>query len=150
MAKKIKLQLTYSPEFEAMGLSSNQKDYRLCWFLNRELRMNLRRLDDFHHKPKGGESNCSFAVFHHAIPELKQKYFLVNNRCSGGILLGEPRNLDYLLLIHGPESALPLDELLKRLRRMPAVQAAYLLGQGGDRRSTAFFYDFEHYLREAL
>ncbi len=150
MAKKLRLHLEYTPDFEAIGISSNQKDYRLCWHLNRELRLDMRRLNDFTYFPKGSESNCPFSVFYHAIPELKLKYFLVNNRCSEGVLLAEPKNLDYLLLVQGPETPPPLDELLKQLRSVKAIHAAFLLMQDMGRRSTAFFYDFEHYLREAL
>lgn len=148
--KKLKLEVSFSPGFRAIGLFAAQKDYRLCWLLNQYLHLDLRRLPDFEYTPLNQSTPGHFAIYHCKVPELRMHYFLVCNKCSEGVLFGEPKNLDYLLLLKQPGDQLQLKDLINTVRKMPAIQAVYSLDGKLGKRGDAFFYDFEMYLGEAL
>ncbi len=150
MAKKLKLEVSYRPEFRATGLFTAQKDYRLCWLLNQHLHIDLQRLPDFEYLCLNQSTPGHFAVYHYELPELMMRYFLVCNKSSEGVLFGEPKNLDYLLLLKQPSDQLQLDDLITKIRKVPMMQAVFDLDEKLGKRGNAFFYDFEMYLGEAL
>lgn len=147
MAKKRKLHIALSPaEFRAIGIFADQKDYRLCWHLNRHLHTDLRRLPDFYYPPANRKEDLPFAVFHYEDAPLMMRYFLVANKSAEGPLLSEPKNLDFLLLLRQPSDQFDPPELIRRLRKVPSVKAAVLLDNMPDKRTVSFFYDFEMYV----
>ncbi len=150
MTKKLKLHVEYKPDFRAIGLFTTQKDYRLCWYLNQHLHTDLRRLPDFHYQPYGQTTKSDFSVFHYALPKLMMHYFLIANKSREGLLFPEPKNLDYLLLLKQPSDQLNLGHLVTKIHNLPMIQAAFILDQRLGKRATAFFYDFEMYLGNAM
>lgn len=148
--KKLKLEVSLTSEFRVMGLFTTQKDYRLCWLLNQHLQLDLKRLPDFEYTPLNQSVPGRFAIYHCHVPELRMRYFLVCNKCSKGVLFGEPKNLDYLLLLKQPGDQWQPKELINSIREMPAMQAVYSLDGKLGNRGDAFLYDFEMYLGEAL
>jgi len=150
MSKKLKLDLEYTPDFLIIGVFSSLKDYRLCWLLNKQLKTDLRRLPDFVHHPAKQEGEESFSVFHYESEALRARYFLLSNRGSQGILFPEPKNMDYLFLCRQSPAGSDITKLVKSIREVPAVQAAYLLDKIPHRTAKGVLYDFEMYLNDAL
>ncbi len=150
MAKKLKLDIGYTPEFRLTGIFSTQKNYRLCWLLNQHLKMDLRWLKDFPYLPHKQEEESRFPVFYHEAKRLKTRYLLLANKSPGGLLLPDPKNLDYLFLSWHPDIGIDLQGLLARIRVVPGVQAAYLLDDQLNARAKEVLYDFELFLSDAL
>ncbi len=155
MSKKLKLAMEYTPEFSLIGVFTPQKDYRLCWLLNRHLKTDLRRLPDFiyhHAKSTSGEGKeDTFSVYHYESTALRTSYFMISNRGRQGVVLfPKPKNMDYLLLCRRASSVSDIQDMVKKIREVPDVQAAYLLEDNPDRQAKEVLYDFEMYLNEAL
>ncbi len=149
MPRKLKLDIEYVPEFSIIGLVSAQKDYRLCWLLNKQLDTDLKRLRDFIFRPEKNRNPGRFTVFHYALPHLMMRCFLVSNKSSETTLLAEPRNLDYLFLLKNPKEQFNIKDISERLRSIPPVEAAIPLITDS-KKTSPFLYDFELYLGKAL
>ncbi len=150
MAKKLKLDIGYTPEFRLTGIFSTQKNYRLCWLLNNKLKMDLRWLQDFPYVPFKRENESLFPFYYHESKRLRTCYLLLENRSPGGLLLPAPKNLDYLFLSWHPDIGADQHELLKQIRDTPGVQAAYLLDDQLTERAREVLYDFELFLSKVL
>ncbi|TVR41702.1 MAG: IPExxxVDY family protein [Bacteroidia bacterium] len=150
MPKKLKLKIEQIHDFKTVGIFSTQKDYRLCWLLNKTLNLDLKRIDDFLHSPHNQNTPSSFPLFYQEIPRLMLRYFLLNNRSKEGLLFPEPKNLDYLLLLDKPSEQHDIDALIKKIRSVPMVQAAYLLDGKLGKKADSFFYDFEMHITDVL
>ncbi len=150
MAKKLKLDIGYTPEFRLTGIFSTQKNYRLCWLLNNQLKMDLRWLKDFPYVPYKQEKESLFPFYYHESQRLRTRYLLLENRSPGGLLLPTPKNLDYLFLSWHPDIGADLDGLLRQIRGTPGVQAAYLLDGQLTEKARGVLYDFELFLSEVM
>jgi hypothetical protein len=64
MAKTV-LKLTDDDEFDflLLGIVCQQKDYRLCHELNRQVHLNLKRMDDFEIRNTKRMKNSVFSFF---------------------------------------------------------------------------------------
>ncbi len=150
MAKKLKLDIGYTPEFRLAGIFSTQKNYRLCWLLNNKLKTDLRWLKDFPYIPYKQEKESLFPFFYHASERLRIRYLLLANKSPDGLLLPSPKNLDYLFLCWHPDISTGLQDLLTQIRGIPGVQAVYLLDDQLTARAKEVLYDLELFLNEAL
>jgi hypothetical protein len=97
-------------DFGIVGISSQDRDFRLAWALNLAFDWNLSRVENHEIPMKSGMSS-------HAMYEFKDEdnviYTLLSNKGSGG----------YLLPIDG-YCHLVDDDLLKAIRSIPFVLAA--------------------------
>lgn len=146
MTKKHVLQHEYRHNFKVIGISSAQKDYRLCWLINNQLGYDLKRLPDFIHKHPDHDREQSYSVYHYEEPAMFLHINLLANKSEEHQLFLQPRNTDYLLLFKQPSEQLNLEELVKAIRKIPQVQAAFLLPRVNDKKYSAFFFDFELFL----
>lgn len=148
MVKKIVLNLDYAHPFKAIGIFSPQKDYRMCWLLNRHLEINLRRIRDFSIAPGQAQESMAFPVYRYEVERLLVDYSLLANRASGVVLFPEPRNMDFLLLLRNPSDQLDIEKLLVGIRKIPYVQAAFPVGGKLGKQENTFYFDFELFLSQ--
>lgn len=86
------------PDVFIFGISCHERDYRLCWSLNKQLGLALTRC--LASPPTGGERSLdAFAVFEHSDPETGNMIKLVCNRSSCGTLLPDHQRTDYFLIV---------------------------------------------------
>lgn len=146
MAKKHILNLVYEHNFVAVGLFSPEKDYRVCWLLDKHLSMSMKRLPDFRYPEVADDSSAVYAVYHMNKPALFLDVYLLPNRSEKGIIFREPKNMDYLLLFKSSgEAYLPAHDL-QAIRKIPQIQAAFQLNLRPAKKAAEFFFDFEMYL----
>ncbi len=150
MAKKTKLSIEYIPDFKAIALFSQQKDYRFCWLLNRYLYFDMKRLPDFSYTPYKQIETALFQVYYHEDPANRLYYFLLANKCHEGVLFELPKNMDYLLLIKNPGAGFNLKAIIGKLREMEQLQGAFPLNGGLGKRSDLILYDFEIFTDEVF
>ncbi|MFZ1687912.1 MAG: IPExxxVDY family protein [Flavobacteriales bacterium] len=122
---KLKLDIAPDPELTIIGISSHEKDYRLCWALNKELNIELGRTDTDVILNEEGHST-SFPVFEHVDEEENLHVTLVHNRSAGGLLLKEQKLADYFLMLNN-DAPFETDDLLARVRATPFVLTAFPL-----------------------
>lgn len=148
MAKKIVLNLDFEHAFLAIGICTPQKDYRLCWLLNKHLETDLRKIRDFSCPPPNIKEKLDFTVYRYLNERKRMDHSLVSNRSSGYMLFPEPKILDYLFLVRNPSDQFEPDGLLAMIRKTPFVQAAFMVNGKLGKQENAFFFDFELFLSQ--
>ena len=117
------LELENDDEFVVIGISCHEKDYRLCWRLNKEFKMGLERCEL---QEKNQEVLSAYSFFQEDDQII---YTLIQNRNEEGWLLPEHRQVDYFLTLDDPHHY-PVNELLENLRGLNNILAAYELNLG--------------------
>jgi len=133
------LTVEYEFDFILIGISSPSKDYKLGWELNKELRLNLCRIEDVLKqntmKPGHVESeliisdddgpNHLYSHYRHSDEEKGIEYDLVSNKSDSGLLIPEQKQADYFLIIRGIDSQAFSNKVLGTIRNMANVQTAF-------------------------
>lgn len=149
MAKKLKLNVKYVPEFEVLGLFSSLSEHRLCWFVNSLLNIKLYREKDVLLYPYRAESPVLFPFYIYKDKTLMINYYIIKNRAEDHVLLPEPKNLDYLMLLRAKDIRIDLDDMVNRLRKIPQISMAVWFKEPGKVKNLdSLLYDFEHALIE--
>ncbi len=151
MAKKIPFKLQFETEYRIVGLFCQERDYRTCWLLNKYLQFNFRKTIDFSYYLGKNQLFSQFSMYREQQEQLQRNFFLMNNQSyEGNKIFTSPVGLDFLLLIKADDSRFSYSELLKRLRSLPQITAAYLLDDALGRHKEGFLYDFEIFLSQEL
>lgn len=150
MTKKRKLTLEFVPEFTAIGIFTPRKDYRFCWLLNQNLKLDFRRLPDFWQKPYNQAEPIPFPIYFDENPSLLLQYSLIANKTTAGILFDKPKNLDMLFLLKNDSGQADPEEIINSIKKISVVQAAYLLDDKLGKMAANIFYDLEMHLGSVL
>lgn len=117
------LEVSYDFDFKLLGISCHEKDYRLCWLLNKSLDLEFKREEDLSLQFDHGE--CHFPVFIHDNEDDLRFCTLLKNRSHGTNLLPELPQIDYLLKLDNLEE--DISDLKQRIRTLPQVAAIFEL-----------------------
>lgn len=114
------LEVEYDYDFTLLGISCHEKEYRLCWQLNRTFGFELQRQESIVFDKDGPE----FPLFTF-LQEEPNSCSVIKNRVSGGLLIPELAQVDYFF--RADESfELPLD-FTERLRLLSWINAVFEL-----------------------
>ena len=86
-------------DFKLIGISSTEKDYRLCWAINQALGIDLTRSSNEGIASRAHLSD--FPYFEYIDEESGCTYRLLANRFENKILMKELKTIDYLFIIQG-------------------------------------------------
>ncbi|KPK87587.1 MAG: hypothetical protein AMS27_02040 [Bacteroides sp. SM23_62_1] len=126
MTKKIhKLIIEDDYRFLLVGISSHENDYRLCWAINTNLGMSLKRSENLKYYHPRIEQDQEFSVYQYKDQETLLQYFLISNRCEDGFLLEEMSNIDYIMKITGDADKNLLIRLINRLKKINIITTAF-------------------------
>ena len=118
------LHITNDYDFDAIGISSHEKDYRLAWALNKHLDLQLVHLRDL--IVSGQTATSTHPIFRCEDPVKKIVYTLFDNKTENGYLLSDLQQFDYVLKIEGSQHD-DSEEILKKLKQTPFVNAVLKL-----------------------
>ena len=139
MSKVITLDYEYDHDYDLIGVTSTLEDYRLAYFLNNDLQINLvRELKDLDFSNK----NCSFTLYnynckktfsswslianrHIFVANTKEKNNLFKEESKISYLINDKKEIDYFLKIIGDLDEDQLKQLLVKIKRIKGVIAAY-------------------------
>ena len=110
-------------DFELVGVCSHAKDYRLSWEINNVLGFDLEKGENYEINIKG--DNQSYSFFSFIDDENHLEYYLINNRCSKGVLIPEEKKSDYFLLIRGILRGGEKEELINKIGEIKNVLTTY-------------------------
>lgn len=128
MKKKVhKLDSTLQQNFLLIGISSYENDYRLCWDLNNCLNSDLQRIENLEVLDNKTNKLQKFPVFYFEDENKHRGLRLIGNRCEDGFLIGEWKNIDYLLKISGEIKSKDLLEIHSKIKLSKLVQASAIL-----------------------
>ena len=126
MTKKIH-KLKFNPEYDffLIGISSHENDYRISWAFNHYLGLKLVRMDDYNIIDNNYPEPLKFSIFSFYDDEILLSYKLITNRCFDGFLIGEMKNIDFFLKLHGEINKIFLDNLTKKINDLSIVNTAF-------------------------
>ena len=121
--KKLKLiEQSFEFNFSALAIASQSRDYHLCWQINRELSINLKREEDLQvDDPKKRQINY-FSFYSFIDDNDMSRYYFLANKSGNDLFLPEVKVADFLLVINEK----PVEEIKKiisMLKKMPQILA---------------------------
>jgi hypothetical protein len=143
MARKYTLSASSDEDFQLIGIATQLRDYRLCHQLNKNLYLELEKLDDLNAELSQEGTFGNFSFFHYRKPENFIDFFLIANKSSDGILLPELKQADYFLVIHGPFPNESLDRFLKTSKSLPGVLASFPIDISKPKKIDTFLMELE-------
>ncbi|MFA8301251.1 MAG: IPExxxVDY family protein [Hyphomicrobiales bacterium] len=114
-------------EYQLIGISSSLKEYRLAYFINRALGLDLRRLKDLRTTGKANDEVTPFSLFSYPEENNHITYYLLSNKNTRSNLIPDLRTTDYFLLIKKKIENSKIADVLNRLKRVSTIQTAFLL-----------------------
>jgi len=98
MTKKVfKIQENY--DFDLIGISSHNKEYRVSYEINKALNIDLKRLSD--HEIQTNKKIISFPFYQYDDKLNYLNYTLITNIVGNGYLISEKKEVDFLFIIKG-------------------------------------------------
>ncbi|MBN1199000.1 MAG: IPExxxVDY family protein [Bacteroidales bacterium] len=125
MAKRVFLEVrSGSAYYTLVGLSTQLRDYRLSFLLNKLPGFRFSRYEDLMIPLADTGEQIPFSVYISSDEENFNQFTLLSNRSNDHILLSSLRQTDYLLIIEGPFKKQQMELLLKELRTIPTILLA--------------------------
>lgn len=144
---KYTLKIEYDYDFVLIGISSHEKDYRLCWALNNTLELELTKTESLEIKAKKQDNPSFFSLFQYENVDEFREYFVLANTSENrqlatkehtlfnnsthetlavdsGILIPEHRQIDYFLMIRGELEDETIDEFVSKLKAIDLILTA--------------------------
>ncbi len=115
---RYKLELEPEEEFQIIAICCHEKDYRLCWKLNKACRLDLERVEPGELNPEVNSLYCYYA------DEDQTSYTLIANRNDEGWLMPEHKQVDYFFTLCDPQQK-PINEVVEKIRSIKNVLAVY-------------------------
>ena len=119
------LEIEYDYDFVLIGISSHEKDYRICWALNNQLGLNLIKTDALEIKDKKQVDPSFFSLFSFELPDEFMEYFIIANRSEKGLLIPEQKQVDYFFIIRGEIENDKVMDMIRLIKESSLVQTAF-------------------------
>ena len=119
------LEIEYDYDFVLIGISSHEKDYRICWALNNQLGLNLVKTDALEIKDKKQDDPSFFSLFSFELPDEFMEYFIIANRSEKGLLIPEQKQVDYFFIIRGEIENDKVMDMIRLIKESSLVQTAF-------------------------
>jgi len=112
-------------DFVLIAVTSTQKDYRICYLINKYLNFNLARVDDLEVNiyPNSAEP-VPFSMYQHYWEASETTFYFIANRGVDGLLIPEMREADYFLMIKNYIDDEDLNDIINGLNKIPEIVAA--------------------------
>jgi len=115
--KVINIEMDYN--FKLIGIVAPIRDYRMCFQLNNLLNTNLQV------ETNNSSFNDDFCRYTYRDELLRMNLYLLNNRNGSEYLIPEHNEIDFFLIIKGPQADDQIKEILEKIKHMPIVQIAF-------------------------
>ncbi len=125
MVKRIFLDThSESNSYTLVGLSTQLKDYRLSFLLNKIPGLKFTRFEDISVTTPVMENPAIYSLYTSSDEEAFNIYYLLSNRSRDHFLVPSLKQTDYLMIIEGPFKKQQKNELLQALRAIPNLLLA--------------------------
>lgn len=128
--KKNKLEGGYEVDFELMGLVCNKKEYKLAWYLNQGLKINLIKQEDIRIEFSDNSSilisNFKYET-EFLMMELLQNRLLAKGNLKNQLLIPELKQFDYLLKFKDQTEELSSENVSVIIKEIPIIEYAMRL-----------------------
>jgi hypothetical protein len=114
------LEVDYDYDFVLLGIGCHEKDYRLCWLLNKHFGFDFKKEESILFDDDGPEYPLFKSM--HDDPHWCS---IIKNRVHGGILIPELKQVDYFFC--SDETMDLPEDFADRLRALPLIFAVFEL-----------------------
>ncbi len=120
------LRVEFDYDFAIIALVTGLRDYRLCWFINKALDIDLQRQDDLEIHLPDKKTLARFSCFY-AWNNLERKgiHCISNRSGNNRYLLPELKMIDFIVRISGCYEEQEIDDILEALKCIQQVQSAF-------------------------
>jgi hypothetical protein len=120
---KLTLEIEDEYAFMAIGIVSTSRSHRVCWMLNKSLRLELKRDSDIEifSKSKTSRHHAFYSFFDE---NLQIRYRLIENKKGVSLFLPEVKNADFLLVIDLSDEV-ERNDVIEKLRATGTVLMAF-------------------------
>ncbi len=139
---KLNLEDSFSEEFSLLAIHTDLEDFRLAYFLNKKLGLNLSRKEfDLNFI----DSKGNFSVFEYIDQDNFLKWNLISNIYNHNFttnisndlfelsnelvkkfnLLAEYKNVNFLLKLENNENQVDLEDIIKEIKNIPQIITLY-------------------------
>lgn len=116
---KVTLDLGEEYPYSIFGISASTSDYRLCWNLNKMLKLAFKRVEPITvYSKQGDKIYHNFYVFENE--DLQVKYRFIENKRGSSRFLPEVTQADYLLIID-QSPAIIAEEIQRKMMEIRQV-----------------------------
>lgn len=123
MAKKLKFEIDYFEDYAMLSIASQLKDYRLAYFINEKLGLELQKYDDFQLSQDGN----TYSWYCYSEGENGSTFYLLGNHHPDGKLLPAQKGIDYFLFTKELFDEHRLNEIASNLRTVTGIQGVFLV-----------------------
>lgn len=127
MTKQKKHTLTFDVDYDydMIGISSPNNDYRIVWAMNEVLHIRLEKgTEDFILVNAKGEKKSEHPFYQFSDEENFLEMFFIKNKYEAKYLIPENKQIDYFFfLVHNNFYKIP--ELIDKLKTIPTIHGAY-------------------------
>ena len=140
------LEIEYDYDFVLIGISSHEKDYRLCWMMNNKLGLELAKANSLEIKGKKQDTPSFFSLFTYENPEAFMEYAVIanwseskslvinedslfdadkikdRNHSENEWLIPEHKQMNYFFIIKGEIEEKEINEIIKKIKELDVVQ----------------------------
>ncbi|HKR03678.1 MAG TPA: IPExxxVDY family protein [Bacteroidia bacterium] len=124
MAKKIlRFEVINEYDFLLLAVICSYKDYRLCFELNQQLKLKLKREKDLEVLNRQ-KNKSTFSNFYFSSPDNEQ-FRVINNKGGTRAFIPEMKTIDYFIMIKNLTSKKSVDELIARIKKIEIISGVY-------------------------
>ena len=111
---KLTLDIEYEYDFNLIGISCHQKVYKLCWAINKNFSLNLKKIDDYFVEQQQPNTQINCIRYEYIDEKSDLQYWLIENKgniiqkngtdfeiVGAGLLVPEMKYADYFLVLKG-------------------------------------------------
>ncbi len=111
-------------DFVLIAVTTSQKDYRICYLINRYLNFNFIKIPDLEVDIAQAPEAALFSIYHYSWETTETDFYFIANKGSDGYLIPEISQADYFLMIKNYIDDTELDGLISALNKIPEIVAA--------------------------
>ncbi len=122
MSRKI-LSFELDLDFILISVTSVLKDYKLCYYINKQLNTDFKKAGDYRLNLFSGSEPLQFSQYFFKIESSETEFYIIANHSTAGYLISEMAYVDYFILIKNHFDKEDLDDMLLRLRQIESVES---------------------------
>lgn len=109
-------------DFILIAISSQLKDYRLCYHINKELNTDFKKVGDYCLNLLAGNEPMQFSQYFFKAEVSETGFYLIANHCAVGCLIPEMGMVNYFILVKNHFDEEDLNDMLLRLKRIKDIE----------------------------
>ncbi|MCD4772882.1 MAG: IPExxxVDY family protein [Bacteroidales bacterium] len=150
MKNKLKIEFDLQSEYTLIGISCQLKDYRLAFYINNDLKLNLKRMGDLFIANKQNNQENKFSFYYCFDEEFHHTYSLISNQNQNGKLLSTVKQIDCFFIIKDHIKTEQKQHFISSIRKIKNVIGTYELDIKKIKNADLMLSDMEIHITEIL